>query len=85
MSRMIEYMRWKRSKKKKRLREYAAVPRHIDVRKDAKRWWKGFQRMQDELQDLFPGLVKKDSKEVLKDEQVRSDKGSQEEHRYDYY
>lgn len=85
MSRMLEYMRWKRAKKKRRLKEYSSVkPLDHNFIRNSKRAWKEFQRVQDQLREMFPGLVKKD-KGVIHDGEVRSGKGGSEEHRYDYY
>lgn len=43
--------------------------------------------MQDDLASMFPGLAPNNKKmEGIKNvENVRSDKGSPEEHRYDFY
>ena len=84
MSRMMEHIRWTRKQKKKRLKEMSAVPKKIDIRDKGKKYWKAFQHMQDEMQSMFPDLVKDDTKEVKKNE-LRSDKRSEEDHRDGYY
>ena len=78
---MMEYFRFKIKKKKKRLVEKSSIPGDIGIIRHGKTSWRQFQRVQDELRQMFPGLVEKEN---VKHEQVRSDEGDKEEHRAGY-